>query len=75
MTYCLHQKRRYTYSNKPRAKRRIHGEIPGLREPRALALQAAAILVAKVRVHQDAEFGLGDEERRERAPQVRERLE
>lgn len=65
----------YTYSNKPRAKRRIHRKIPGLREPRALALQPTAILVAKVRVHEDAELGLGDEKRRERAPQVRERLE
>lgn len=57
-----------TYNYKRSAERCVCEEVTGLREARRLALKAAAILVAEVRVHKDSELRLRDQERRERTP-------
>lgn len=62
---------RCTYDYYRRHEGGVHEEIAGLREPRRLALKHAAVLVEEVRVHEDGELGLRDEERREEAPDLR----
>jgi hypothetical protein len=57
-----------TYNYDCRYECSVCEEVTGLREPRRLALEKAAILIEEVRIHQDRELRFRDQERREEAP-------